>query len=80
MYFVYILLSLKEPHRFYIGITNDLKRRLLEHNNSLTGYSKRYAPWKVETFLGFHNKKLALDFEHYLKSGSGHAFLKKHLI
>ena len=80
MHIVYILISLKDPSKYYIGMTRNLKRRLQEHNNSRSGYSKKYAPWKAETHITFTNKLLAEAFERYLKSGSGHAFLKKHLI
>lgn len=75
-----MLLSIKEPERYYIGITQVLENRLKEHNNSQSGYSKRYAPWKIETFVTFQNKALAEAFEKYLKSGSGNAFLKRRLI
>jgi len=80
MYIVYILLSLKDPQKYYIGITQNLERRLQEHNNSQSGYSKRHAPWKIETYVAFRDKTLAEVFEIYLKSGSGNAFLKKRLI
>ena len=80
MYIVYILLSQKYPEKFYIGFTKDLKQRLAEHNSASMGYSKRYAPWKVETHIVFSDESLARNFEKYLKAGSGHAFLKRHLI
>ena len=80
MYIVYILISLKDPNRYYIGLTQDLQNRLKEHNTSEGGYSKRYAPWKVETHITFNNRDLAEKFEKYLKVGSGQAFLKKRLI
>jgi putative endonuclease len=31
MYYVYVLLSLRD-HKFYIGFTSDLRRRIKEHN------------------------------------------------
>ncbi len=77
---VYILKSIKDTKKYYIGITKDLNRRLEEHNGGESGYSKRYAPWEVETYIVFKNKKLAEEFERYLKVGSGNAFLKKRLI
>ncbi|MFH1359580.1 MAG: GIY-YIG nuclease family protein [Candidatus Omnitrophota bacterium] len=79
MYIVYILKSTKFPERHYVGITQDLARRLKEHNSGDIEYSSRYAPWDVETFVTFRNKRLACDFEKYLKAGSGHAFLKRRL-
>ena len=81
MYFVYILISLKDPSRYYIGITENLKERLKKHNSGKqTGYSKRYAPWEVETYITFKNKLRAEKFEKYLKEGSGQAFLKRRFI
>ena len=80
MSIVYILVSKQQPQRYYIGLTDDLERRLKEHNKAKAGYTKRYAPWKVETHIIFSDKELAETFEKYLKSGSGNAFLKKRLI
>ena len=80
-YIVYILISTKDPNRYYIGISQNLNRRLKKHNSGeCNSYSKKYAPWKVETYITFKNKLLAQKFESYLKHGSGHAFLKKRLI
>ncbi|MBL7157968.1 MAG: GIY-YIG nuclease family protein [Candidatus Omnitrophica bacterium] len=80
MYIVYILLSLKEPSKYYIGVTQDLEKRFKEHNNAKSGYANRHIPWQIETFITFKNKQLAQRFEKYLKQGSGNAFLKKRLI
>jgi hypothetical protein len=35
-------------------------------------------PWKDETYIAFETLAKAHAFEHYLKSGSGHAFAAKH--
>jgi len=80
MHIVYILTSIDTPKKYYIGITQDLEQRLKEHNSKLSYYTKRYAPWKVETYIMFNNKELAENFERYLKAGSGEAFLKKRLL
>ena len=80
MHYVYILVSLKAPTRYYIGRTENLEARLGQHNRGESGYSKQFAPWRLETYTAFTNSHLADEFEHYLKSGSGHAFLKRHLL
>ncbi|MBL7158192.1 MAG: GIY-YIG nuclease family protein [Candidatus Omnitrophica bacterium] len=80
MHIVYILISEKNPAKYYIGITDNLQRRLQEHNAAASGYSKRFAPWSLETHIIFRSKALARRFEKYLKVGSGQAFLKKRFI
>ena len=80
MSIVYVLISQKNRNKYYIGLTSNLEKRLREHNSTQSYYSKRYAPWKVETYITFRNKDLAEKFEKYLKAGSGNAFLKKRLI
>ena len=80
MHIVYILKSRKDSAKTYVGITEDLEKRLKEHNAGLSYYSKRYAPWYVETHIVFGNKALAESFEQYLKEGSGQAFMTKRLL
>jgi len=80
MFVVYILKSLKDPKRHYVGITVDLERRLKEHNNKQSVYSSLYAPWEIETFVTFRSKVLAEEFERYLKTGSGNTFLRRRLL
>jgi hypothetical protein len=41
-------------------------------------HSAKHAPWKVKFYAAFETLELAQAFERYLKSGSGHAFGKKH--
>ena len=78
-YFVYILKSLKDASKSYIGFTANLERRLVEHNNKTQTYTKRYAPWGLETYVVFSDLSKAKAFERHLKSGSGKAFVNKHL-
>jgi predicted GIY-YIG superfamily endonuclease len=81
MYYVYILRSKSNKNRFYIGFTNNLERRLNEHENAReAAYTHRYAPWDLETYIVFNNEHLAKEFELYLKSHSGRAFLRRRLI
>ena len=64
----------------YIGSTENVKKRLSEHNNGKSKYSSTKAPFVLKWFCAFPNKKLAIAFEKYLKQGSGFAFMKKHLL
>jgi predicted GIY-YIG superfamily endonuclease len=79
-YIVYILRGRKNSERIYIGLTQNLNKRIKEHNKEKSQYSKTYGPWELQTYIVFQNKNQAKNFEEYLKSGSGFAFLKKRLI
>ena len=80
IYYVYILRSINSPEKVYVGYTNNLNRRLKEHNAGSQTYSKRYAPWELITYTGFSKRETATKFEKHLKTPSGKAFLRKHLI
>jgi len=78
MHYVYILQD--ERNKLYVGYFEDLKRRLQEHTSKNVATTQTYIAPQLIWYCGFKNKKLALEFEKYLKAGSGHAFTKKHLI
>jgi len=77
---VYILLSINHPNKYYVGYTSNLRDRLMHHNSKSAGYTKRYAPWKVETYTTFKDEEVARKFERYFKEGSGQAFLVNRLL
>lgn len=80
MHFVYILRSQTEPRKLYIGYAEDLSNRIREHNRGNSQYTRTNRPWKLEAYFAFGHKLVAINFEKYLKSGSGHAFLKKRFL
>ena len=77
MYYVY---SLKCKDGFYIGCTDNLKDRIFRHKNGHVLATKERRPLKLEMYFAFKNTYKAFEFEKYLKSGSGRAFIKKHLL
>jgi len=78
MKYVYLLRSRSNPTRTYVGLTDDLTRRLREHNSGECRTTAPYRPWTIEVAIRFKDDKKAAEFEQYLKSGSGHAFAKRH--
>jgi predicted GIY-YIG superfamily endonuclease len=78
MYFVYILLC--SDGEYYIGLTRNLKKRIIEHQNGLSFSTKYRRPIRLVWAGIFRRKSVAASFEHYLKTGSGKAFFKKRLI
>jgi len=79
MYYVYIIQSKKDKSN-YIGTTKDLKQRLQEHNRGIVRFTSSKIPYKLLWYCAFLSKKKALEFEKYLKSGSGIAFAKKRFL
>ena len=80
MHYVYILQSIDLPNRVYKGSTENLKERLKLHNSGKVDSTAKFKPWKMIFYCTFTEKKKALDFEKYLKSASGIAFMRKRLI
>ena len=62
----------------YIGHTADLRQRLAKHNAGDVPHTSKFKPWKIEVYIAFETEEKAIAFESYLKSGSGHAFAKRH--
>ena len=78
MFYTYNLRSISQPGQRYIGSTSDLKSRLIKHNSGAVPHTSKFKPWKVEAYFAFETKEKATAFEAYLKTGSGHAFAKRH--
>jgi len=77
VYYVYILRSLKTG-RFYIGHTDDLARRMEEHNTGRGGrYTRQNGPWTLLYSETHPDKVSAVRRERYLKSARGSQEKKK---
>ena len=78
VYYTYVLESVKRPGTRYIGHTSDLRRRMAQHNTGENRSTAKHRPWRLKLYVAFESRRLARDFERYLKSGSGHAFAIRH--
>lgn len=76
MYYVY---SLRCKDGFYVGCTNNLKERIERHKKGHVDSTKDRLPVKLVFYVVLDDKHTAFKFEKYLKSGSGRAFIKRHL-
>ena len=75
MYYVYALKSL-ERNYIYVGMTNDMDRRVKEHNKGENRSTKAYKPFVLIYKEQFETRIEARKKEKYLKSGIGKEFLK----
>ncbi|QFZ55980.1 GIY-YIG nuclease family protein [Oceanihabitans sp. IOP_32] len=62
--------------RLYKGHTQDIDKRLIEHNEGKTKSTKGYAPWRLFYYEVFATRVEAILREKYFKTGMGRAFLK----
>ncbi len=75
-HYVYVISSQKRKY-IYVGLTNNISRRLLQHNGCRERTTKAYAPFHTLLIEGYENRPLARRREKYLKSGAGKEFLKR---
>ena len=78
MYYVYVLESLKD-NKLYIGYTNDLKKRLEQHNTGKSFSTKGRRPFKLVYYEAYSTKEDAKNLEHFFKTGWGRQYLNKAL-
>lgn len=76
MWYTYIIKS-ELNNKYYIGCTNNIKRRLQEHNNGYNYSTKNYKPWCLVYFEKFNNQKEAYEREKKIKSYKGGNAFKK---
>jgi putative endonuclease len=76
MFSVYILYSASSG-KTYVGFTNDIDRRMLEHNfTEVKGYTLKFRPWTLIFTEEFEEKKDAMKREKYFKTGVGREEIK----
>ncbi|MHB1688345.1 MAG: GIY-YIG nuclease family protein [Ignavibacteriaceae bacterium] len=75
IFYAYVIQS--QEGFLYTGMTEDLEKRLAEHNEKrLSFWTKRGNNWKLIYKEEFENKSEALRKEKWLKSGVGRECLK----
>ena len=79
MWYLYIIKSINKDFK-QIGSTNDIKRRILEHNEGLNQSTKHYKPFELEAYIAVRSENQARYLEKYFKTGSGKAILNKRIL
>lgn len=77
MFFVYVIVSEIRGLRFYVGLSEDPDKRLIEHNKGKTKSTKGYIPWAPFFTEKYLSLKEAREREKYLKSGTGKEKIKQ---
>jgi len=79
MWTVYVLKSLKNGW-LYIGMTDNLERRLREHNRGYNRSTKGKGPFLVSHSEPFHTRTDARQREKHLKTGAGREWLRREVV
>ena len=75
MFCVYVLYSVKID-RLYIGQTQDLKKRLREHREGVSFYTKRASDWRLIHSEEFQTRSETMRREKQLKTYKGREYLR----
>ena len=76
MYTLYILHS-KSINRYYVGYTNDIDRRISEHNRIKGKYTDAGLPWILVYTESYDSKKEAMKREKFIKSMKSKQFISE---
>ena len=78
MYYVYVLKS-EVDGRLYKGMTDNVTKRLKQHNLGQNKSTKGFRPWKLVYQEEFPIRIEARAREKFFKSGGGREFLREKL-
>ncbi len=78
MHYVYVIKSLKSD-AWYTGCTQDLRKRLSQHNAGKSNWTKGGVPWELIYYEACLNQDDAYAREKYLKTGMGKRYLRNRL-
>jgi putative endonuclease len=78
MFFVYVLRSEKDK-KLYIGYSSNLRERIKTHMQGRVASTKNRSPLMLIYYEAYSDVQDAKSREIFLKSGSGHKFLKNQL-
>ena len=77
-YYTYVLKSIFDG-KLYIGWTDNLEKRISQHNRGLVLATKFRTPFDIIYYEACISKNKAIQREKQLKSGYGRAYLKRRL-
>ncbi len=78
MFYTYVLFSLKDT-RFYIGHSDNLRKRFKKHTDGLVESTKHRRPLKLVYYEACLSLESAIQREHYFKTGFGRRYLKSRI-
>jgi putative endonuclease len=56
MFYVYIIRSINRSDQTYVEFTEDLKQRILTHNQGRSPHTAKFSPWQIEFYCASRRK------------------------
>ena len=78
MFYTYVLRS-KKDNKLYVGQSNDLKKRIIDHNKRLVLSTKNRRPLELVYYESCLIEEKSVRREKYFKTGFGRKFLKNRI-
>ncbi|NQV13318.1 MAG: GIY-YIG nuclease family protein [Parcubacteria group bacterium] len=76
-YYTYVLSS--KDGRLYVGYSENIRKRVAEHQRGLVRSTKSYRPWQLVYYEACLEKEDAIKREKQFKTGFGRAYLKRRI-
>lgn len=77
---MYVIQSESAPFQHYVGATWNVVTRLASHNAGESANTRRHRPWRLAVAMAFATEEKAVAFKRFLRSASGAAFLRRHVL
>ena len=78
IYYVYVLYS-ETIDKYYVGHTDNLEKRISQHNERKGRYTSGKGVWRLVYFEEFETRSLAMEREKYFKTGKGREYWRSKL-
>ena len=75
---IYVYILRLDKSSFYTGMTNDIRRRMKEHESSKKGYTSKFSIKEIVFIFKCVDRKKARKIEIYIKNQGAKRFLYKH--
>ena len=77
MFYAYVIRNQKGL--LYKGSTDDLSKRIAQHNVGISGFTRNKGPWRLAYHETFNTREEAENREKFFKTGRGREYLKSKL-
>ena len=76
IFYTYILYS-ESKHKYYVGQTGDLEKRLERHNSGNSRSTKSGIPWKIVYFEKYETRSQAMTREYQIKKMKSRIYIEQ---